>query len=528
MFGQAQNLLHFCRDPVVIIHVNAAFRAAIDADPGSAEIFRQLKRLPGVFVNPAHLPTKWAHMFHGHVSNIHYLEQNGVPYTHLVLCSSADLFFRRGAEEHVAAFDVGLEAVHGPTRAGLGMAGWDMPLKQDELFWQMMTACGSDRCAKSAHEGTFYRREILLRAVELLDRWVTDWQYDDRYPKEEFFLPSIVRALVPDAKVAPRLSHILGLGATSAVDRLAVLRAMRELGAVSDSLQAPLSTWLADLWLAAQDPPPHIESRFMLARLVRSNVNPLRQLIRKLAETLRDEERIDIVDRVDCFDVIAFDVPGRVYAPTPPMLSPAVTRTLHDRPSVLLLGDLAMDRVMVSRELVACPATYLPPQKVWGDSGASAQLDNLQSCAAHLSGAGAHLSVSVADGALILEVAAEEDLATPVPGERPPEIFVFWPIDNLDPHRHRAIRMRVEGSSELLAQLSVWIELHGMGRKRALNIGAPLQVPDSAQVEERLWILDRPANTCTRSELGPGDYKFYIAVPPITGSIALREVAALS
>jgi hypothetical protein len=465
-------------------------------------------------------------MFHGHISNIHYLEKNGVPYTHLVLCSSADLFFRRGAEEHVAAFDAGLEVRCVFTRAELGMDPWHPQLKHDDLFWQIMTACGSDRCAISMHEGTFYRREILLRAVEVLDRWITDWQYDDRYPKEEFFLPSILRALAPDAKVAPGLSHILGIVNTPAVDRLAVRRAMRELGAIGGSRQAPLETWLTDPWLDAQNPPPHIESRFMLARLVRSNADPLRQTIRQLAETLPAEERNDIVARIDCFDLVAFDIPGRLITKTPSALSPAATGPLHDRPADLLLSDLATDRALASRELDACPATYLPPQRVWGGSAARIGLDNLQSCAARLPGVGAHLSASIADGALNLEVAAPEEWATPVPGWQQPEIFVFWPIDNLDPHRHRAIVMHVEGSPELLAQLSVWIEFHSINGKRILNI-SPVLRPGRAQVDERLWILDRLAMTRAVSELGLGEYSLYVAVPPITGRIALREVMAL-
>lgn len=525
--GQVLNILHFCAAPTIILHVSAAFRAALDADAVALSIFRRIATLPGVVVNPVHLPTKWAHMFHAHVANIRHLEKFGAPYSHLVLCSSGDLFFRHGVEAHVAAFDVGIDNYGGATRDSLGTGFWGRPVGEDDVFWRMLAACGSNRAHKSLHEGTFYRRDLLLRALAVIDAHVTDWDYDDRYPKEEFFLPSLLRAIAPEARLAPRLSHLLGLGNTWSLDRLAVRHALRVLGA-GGTQPAPLAGWLTDAELDAQASPPDLQSRFMLARLVRSKTDPLRQLMTCLPETLPAAERAELCDRVDGFDLLALDLPGRIVGASElQVLSAAASQPLGARPAEPLLSGLDRMRPATTREIAPCPATFLQPELVWPGMEAETEISRLQSCATRVPVAGVSLTMAVADGALSLAIEAPDAAAAPQPGQRPPEVFVFWPAPALDPQRHRALRLRITGDAPMLGHSSLWIEYHAGGAKRILGIGSPMAASLPGREGERLWLLNRAALRQAMDEIGPGQFQIYLAVRPVTGSIAIREAMAL-
>ena len=524
--SQVLNILHFCVAPIIILHVNAAFRASIDADPAGLSMFRRIVTLPGVIVNPAHLPTKWGHMFHAHVANIHHLEKIGAAYSHLVLCSSADLFFRHGVEAHVAEFDAGLDSWGGRTRDELGAHPWDRPLAEDDILWRMLDACGSNRARKSWHEGTFYRRDLLLAALAVMDAHVTDWGYDDRYPKEEFFLPSLVPSMAPKARFAPRLSHVLGFGNGWSMDRLAVRHALRALGA-GGTPTAPLAGWLTDPELDAQAPPRDLQSRFMLSRLVRSATDPLRHLVTRLAETLPISERIEICDRVDGFDMLGVDMPGNQVYDTFPVLSGAASRQLAEQPTEHLLTGLNGVMAPSVREIEPCPVSHLLPLEAWLGVDGGGDVGQLQSCAARIAVAGVRLTLTVDDGALTLSLEAPDEAITPQPGQRTPEVFVFWPVPALDPHQHRALRLHITGSESMVARVSPWLEYHAGGRKQHLNLGRPVLFSPPEQKGEHLWLLNRAAMRRAMEELGPGRFLMYLAVPPIAGSITLSRVLAM-
>lgn len=524
--GQVLNILHFCVAPIIILHVSAAFRASINADPAGLSMFRRIEMLPGVIVNPAHLPTKWAHMFHAHVANIHYLEKIGAAYSHLVLCSSADLFFRHGVEAHVAEFDAGLDSSGGRTRGDLSAGFWDRPLEKDNVLWRMLDACGSNRVRQSWHEGTFYRRDLLLAALAVIDAHVTDWDYDDRYPKEEFFLPSLVPSMAPEARFAPRLSHVLGFGNGSSMDRLAVRHALRALGAGGTPTR-PLADWLTDPELDAQAPPLDLQSRFMLARLVRSATDPLRHLVTRLAETLPISERIEICDRVDCFDLLGFDMPGKQGSTKFPVMSGATSGQLAQRPTEHLLTGLNAFVAPSVREIEPCPVSYLPPLEAWLGVDGGGDVGQLKSCAARIAVAGVRLTLAVDDGALTLALEAPDEAITPQPGQRTPEVFVFWPVPALDPHQHRALRLHITGSASMVARVSPWLEYHAGGRKQHLDLGRPALFSPPEQKGEHLWLLNRAAMRRAMEDLGPGRFAMYLAVPPIAGSIAVSRVLAM-
>ena len=157
LHDQVLNILRFCRDPLVVLHLNADFARAIAADPNQGALLDLIRRMPQVRINPQHLPTRWAHMFHAHLSNFRLLLASGEPFSHVALLSSADLFFRAGVEAHLEGLDAGTVA---SARFDLSAEEpaqdlWAQRLREDALAVRMFRSLGLTDVVKDAHEGSF-------------------------------------------------------------------------------------------------------------------------------------------------------------------------------------------------------------------------------------------------------------------------------------------------------------------------------------------------------------------------------------
>ena len=111
----------------------------------------------------------------------------------------------------------------------------------------------------------------MLRLLAILDRHIVDWEYDDRYTKEEFFLQNLVRSL-PGLRVGRRITHVFGWGCTPTQDRAMLAAAMRWLALAPGS---PAGRWAADILEA----PPGLEGVYAFSRIPREADHPLRRLL---------------------------------------------------------------------------------------------------------------------------------------------------------------------------------------------------------------------------------------------------------
>jgi len=532
LYGQCLNILKFCDAPIIVIHINQAFHAAISNDRSSASTLALIACLPGVFINPENLYTKWAHMFHAHVSNARYLEKLNISYSHFVFSSSGDLFFRRGAEAHVAPFDAGIYTQGNQiTRSNGGSDDWFQAIVADDVFWGMLAACGARYGINSSHEGSFYRRALLLRGLDLVERFVKDWHYDDRYPKEEYFLPSIVPALYPSAKITIPLAKILGMREDPASQdwvngRLLVHHALQELGA-NASGNGAFSHWFRHPELCQPLQGEGAAKHFILGRLVRSATDPLRQLVIRLSDPLPSWERAEILERLDCFDVISLDLPGRRHLLHSVTMSEAASKLISSRAADPLLNDLAVERSASIRDLDACPTSSLPYSRLWEGEASVASVSLIHSYAFRLAKPGGKLLTEVKEGALsiTLEQAGQASERNPLWAHG--RVVLVWACRGLEPRVHRALRFIIEGDQRLTGGLSIKLEYRGASGRRWLETGGIVRSGLAGRQNE-FFLLMRSEDLCRAgAELGAGFFVIHMILPTRDGTIRIKECTAL-
>ncbi len=176
---QVDNVLTMCPGSRVVLHLNQAFDASLPACPAAAPQMRRLLTNPDVILNPERLATRWAHMFHAHISNIALLRRLGFAYDYLMLLSSGDLIVRPGLAERLARHDAGVdaEALDGWVFAGRAL--------EDARCRELAERAGVERIVHSYHEGSYYRRAVIEQMARRIDAVIDDWDYDASYPKEE-------------------------------------------------------------------------------------------------------------------------------------------------------------------------------------------------------------------------------------------------------------------------------------------------------------------------------------------------------
>lgn len=276
LVAQICNLLdHYPAGGRVVVHRSSEWIPLASAEE-EAWWEGALAELPGVILNPERMVTRWAHMFHAHVSNIRLALAADPEWTTLVLHSSADLMVRQGVERTLGRFDYGgAIGLVKPTTPWM----WAPFIFGDALFMQM---AGSRPIRASMHEGTFYQRSLAAAMLAEIDAHVTDWDYDDQYPKEEMFFPTLAGERGLNA--GPKYAYLLRFNQT--LDPMVVslaLRMLRSSGAEeSDAMAAAIPDW------------PHVpfgcmpRDLYSIGRLPRDRDHALRRAVMAESALWRD------------------------------------------------------------------------------------------------------------------------------------------------------------------------------------------------------------------------------------------------
>ncbi len=256
-----------------------------------------ISEINGVHINPQHLFNKWGHMFHAHISNLNYAFEKIEYLDYVILMSSGDLFYKEGAPSHMTRHLFGCE--HGPVDQGWS---WVPAIRADTTFSTLRSAAGLSVIRSGLHEGTFFRREMAEWMVQKINSIIKDWEYDNNYPKEEVFFPTLAGAFL-DAPSTRNMSRFLG--ADLASDRRAVAAVLLDVtqGAARD---LPL---LRD-WI--RENPPLIENEFYaVARIPRLLDNVLRRVLVAHSQRNGADAALAELHKLTPQDLLAFDFPAR-------------------------------------------------------------------------------------------------------------------------------------------------------------------------------------------------------------------------
>ena len=298
---QIDNVLTMCPGARIVLHLNHDFRAALADDLLAAPLLRRLCAHPDVVLNPEHLCTRWGHMFHAHVSNLNLIIRTGLDCDHVMLMSSADIVIRAGLPEYIADQDIGVNV------------GWDADwiwrphVDADPVVTTLRTVAGQERYGHGFHEGSFYRRAIIETMLRVLNEAVPDWDYNQDYPKEEVFLPTLSH-MFAGARRGPSLARVLGFG--TAGDTAVLRRALRHVG-LADA-NPLLKFWCGDAPDGDEAPP------FIISRIPRRREDPLRLLLGDVTPHGASARAHAVAARLRPADLLALELPGRTNEPGPP------------------------------------------------------------------------------------------------------------------------------------------------------------------------------------------------------------------
>ena len=497
LLDQLANIARFVRDPLVVVHLNADLAAV--CPPALARLLRGQAH---VRVNPQHLPTRWAHMFHAHLSNFRLLRDGGEAFSHVVLLSSADLFFREGIEATIAPFDAGVEE---PARFPLDDAPtddeWVRRLRQDAVAQALFRGIGLTDVVKDAHEGSFYRRGVMEALAAQLDAAIPDWDYDDRYPKEEFFLRNLIRPM--GLRTTRRISHVLQWGSWPGLDRAVVADVLRESG-----LAALVPGGRLARWAASVEAPPEgrLEGVHSLSRIPREPDHPLRLLLAAPGWPHVQEAARAAARSLRAPQLLALERAGRnAHAGPPPgRASPALRAALEEpAPITLLEGALGPAMPPATLALPACPGGFLAPIAL------AAPGLPVQACAAGLEQPAELVLLPAADGvecALHAPPAGPDALA-----------FLFWALPALDVQRDWVGALRCAarpGTAEAMRAGGLWLEAHGPHGSHGRHHASPPLVVEEGDAVTLLFEL-RDALAALRAMTLPEGHRIlaYLRLP---------------
>lgn len=472
LLDQLGNIARFVRDPLVVVHLNADLAAA--CPPALARLLRGQAH---VRVNPRHLPTRWAHMFHAHLSNFRLLRDGGEAFSHFVLLSSADLFFREGIEATIAPFDAGVEEParftldDGPTHDE-----WVRRLRQDAVAQALFRGVGLADVIKDAHEGSFYRRGVMEALLGQLDAAIPDWEYDDRYPKEEFFLRNLARPL--GLRTTRRISHVLQWGSWPGLDRAVVAAVLRESGLAALVPGGRLARWAESV---PAPPDGRLDGVHSISRIPREPDHPLRLLLTAPGWPQAQEAARAAARGMRAPQLLALERAGRTAhaAPLPGAASPALLEGLEALPAVTLLdGALGAAMPPAALAMPACPGRFLNPVALAAPGLA------LHACAAGLEQPAELVLLPAPDG---VECALHAPPAGP-----DALVFLFWALPALDVQRDWVAALRCAarpGTAEAMRASGLWLEAHGPHGSHGRHHASPPLVVEEGEAVTLLFEL---------------------------------------
>jgi hypothetical protein len=342
---QIANVLLHCPNSVVVLHLNRGFRERIAASPKEQNRLDVLLQRERLILNPESLETRWAHMFHAHLSNLRHVRDIGLDHQAVLLMASADLVFRPGLEQHVLSYDAGVGQ-----SAMASHWSWSPYVARDELAGEVLRRSGEDQFRISTHEGSFYKASIAHRMAAVLDEVVQDWEYGEVYPREEVFFPTLAQSAGADAISLPA-AYVLGFGLK---DKQALAQIFLEAGLAEGADATLLGAW------ARENAPTDdlLAGRFIISRLPRLMDNPARMIIAALAPGEDSPRSRWLASRMDIFDLAELDAAARTSI-DPTQITGVVHRGLLAREHGAVFSfQLWPKHDVVSVDLPACPDQF--------------------------------------------------------------------------------------------------------------------------------------------------------------------------
>lgn len=185
------NILKYNPGSGIVLHINPHFSQG----RSSLTLEDLLGLLPsidaGIYVNPQRLEVGFANLIQAHDSNCSFA--HSIDYDYFCFVSSNEMFLRAGLSEEIGEHSFGCQYLNPKKWHYLDNA------EKDPALTAIRQRLGGAELVYSQVEGSFYRKEIIEKLFEEIDKDF-DWHHDvDLYPREEIYFSTVAKALYPNA-----------------------------------------------------------------------------------------------------------------------------------------------------------------------------------------------------------------------------------------------------------------------------------------------------------------------------------------
>jgi hypothetical protein len=156
---QVENILYFCPNASVVIHVSSIAASQIDE-------FRRHCDLPNTYINPTSYETiAGKGILHTHVSNFQYALTMGIDFEKIVLLSSNEMFVKHGVSDFIGRYRLGAQ-----TEVYDLSTDWHLfraTMLEDERVRRVLDRLGFPVFFGGQAEGQFYDKTIFSMIATL-------------------------------------------------------------------------------------------------------------------------------------------------------------------------------------------------------------------------------------------------------------------------------------------------------------------------------------------------------------------------
>lgn len=185
IIDQISNIKKYINNPIIVLHISKSF-----FDNYSLEL---LINITNVYINPEHLETAWGNILLTHVSNYFFIK-NIVEFDYFLIQASNDMFVKKGIEDYIKNYKAGFCRRVISQKISMwwpACVAWD-----DKQLKRIMNFIGQSRIVATQIEGTFFKRSIADKVMNVIkDNYVID-QGNEAYPREEFYFSTVASAFV--------------------------------------------------------------------------------------------------------------------------------------------------------------------------------------------------------------------------------------------------------------------------------------------------------------------------------------------
>ncbi|WP_455631054.1 hypothetical protein [Megamonas sp.] len=186
---QIANIKKYLIKPIIVLHISKGYYNNYKEKDINLE--------DNVYINPSHLETSWGNIYKTHVSNFKFIREV-VDFDYFVMHSSNDMYVKYGLEEYINIFEAGFNKRFSWDTYSMW---WPMEVaNKDEILKKIMRYLGLNRIVATQIEGSFYRKDIFEKIIEVLDKFIysEDISIEEKlnYTREEIYFSTIASKFV--------------------------------------------------------------------------------------------------------------------------------------------------------------------------------------------------------------------------------------------------------------------------------------------------------------------------------------------